>query len=210
MERRAKKISGILKREYPEAKTELEFNSPFQMLVATILSAQTTDASVNRVTPGLFGKYPDAKKLAEAPVEEIQNQIKSINFYRNKSKNIKKLSQIITEDFEGQVPDSIEELVSLPGVARKTANVVLAEVYGKAEGIVVDTHVKRLSARLGLTKNTTPEKIELDLMRIVPKDSWISFSMGLILHGRRVCKAQKPLCGICRLEKICPYQYKNK
>jgi len=210
METRVGKIIGIIEKEYPGARTELKHGTPFQMLVATILSAQTTDAMVNRITPELFKKYPGPEEFAAAQVEEIQGSIKSVNFYRNKGKNIKNLSLVLLRDFNGEVPGSLDKLVSLPGVARKTANVVLAEAFGKAEGIVVDTHVKRLSLRLGLTEKKVPEKIEKDLIRIIPKEKWISFSMGLILHGRKTCKAHKPLCIDCKLASLCPYEGKTE
>ncbi|HNS32446.1 MAG TPA: endonuclease III [bacterium] len=204
MEKRIKKIIEILEKEYPHAKSALEYKSPFQMLVATILSAQTTDERVNKVTPGLFMKFKSMENFADAPLDEIREEIKSVNFYRNKANNIKKLSQMIIKDFNGKFPDSMEKLIMLPGVARKTANVVLGEVFGKAEGFVVDTHVKRLACRLGLTENTTPEKIELDIMKLVPREKWISLSMELILHGRKICKAKKPMCQDCRLKILCP------
>ena len=203
--KRLKDILTFLEREYPCAKTALDHGSPFQMLVATILSAQTTDARVNMVTPGLFNKFPTAADMSHAGIEEIEREIRSVNFYRNKARNIRKLSGILVEKWSGKVPGSMAELVSLPGVARKTANVVMGEAFGKSEGIVVDTHVKRLAWRLGLTKNTLPEKVEADLMECIPRNRWISFSMQLILHGRKVCNARKPLCEICGLAGCCPH-----
>jgi len=210
MEERIKRIIEILEQEYPGAKSTLKYQSPFQMLIATVLSAQTMDETVNRVTSGLFKRYKTVYELAEAPLEEIQNEIRCVNFYKNKGTNIKKIAQIIAKDFNGEVPDSMEKLVSLPGVARKTANVVLGEVFGKAEGIVVDTHVKRLSLRLGLTDKTSPEKIEKDLMKLIPREKWISFPMTLILHGRKVCTAKQPKCGKCKIEKFCLFTAKTK
>jgi len=200
----------LLEREYPVARTGLKFITPFQLLVATILSAQTTDATVNRITPSLFERYKDAQDFAAAPLEEIKNAVKSVNFYNNKASSIKKLSAILVEKYKGAVPDRMEKLVELPGVARKTANVVLSQAFGRAEGIVVDTHVKRLSQRLGLSRQKTPEKIEEDLMKILPRGKWISFPFALILHGRAVCMAKKPLCPDCIIVTVCPYGDKTK
>jgi len=204
------KIVRMLESEYPVAKTGLKFKTPFQLLVATILSAQTTDATVNRITPSLFEKYRTAGDFAAAPVEKIRNAVRSVNFCNNKAANIKKLSEILVEKYGGKVPDRMEKLVELPGVARKTANVVLSQAFGRAEGIVVDTHVKRLSQRLGLSREKTPEKIEEDLMRILPRGKWISFPFALILHGRAVCTAKKPLCPDCIIVTLCPYGDKTK
>jgi len=203
---KVKKIIEILEKEYPEAKTALKFNSPFQLLIATILSAQTTDERVNKVTPELFSKFKTPSDFASAPTEEIMEKIKSINFYKNKARNIKKLSEVLVSKYKGKVPDRMEELVKLPGVARKTANVVLSQAFNKAEGIVVDTHVRRVSQRLGFTKNDAPEKIEQDLMKIIPKDKWISFPFRLILHGRNICKAKNPECEKCSLKTYCEFQ----
>jgi endonuclease-3 len=207
---RVKEIINILEKIYPEAKTALKFENPFQLLIATILSAQTTDERVNKVTSTLFKKFKKPEDFVNANLDEIMEEIKSINFYRNKAKNIKKLSEIIVKEFNGKVPDKMEELVKLPGVARKTANVVLSQAYGKAEGIVVDTHVKRVSNRLGLTKNTDAEKIEKDLMKIIPEEKWIDFPFRLILFGRNICKAKNPDCKNCPLYKICPSKGKEK
>jgi len=205
-----KEIMSILERLYPEAKTALKYENPFQLLIATILSAQTTDERVNKVTPSLFKKFKTPSEFASVDVEEIEKEIKSINFYRNKAKNIKKISEILVKEFNGKVPDKMEELIKLPGVARKTANVVLSQAFGKAEGIVVDTHVKKVSQRLGLTENTDAEKIEKDLMKLIPKENWIDFPYRLILFGRNICKAKNPDCKNCPLYKICPTKGKVK
>lgn len=204
MMERINEIVKILEKEFKEAKTALKFENPFQLLIATILSAQTTDERVNKVTPSLFKKFKTPKDFAEADINEIMNEIKSVNFYRNKAKNIKKLCEILVKEYNGNVPSKMEDLLKLPGVARKTANVVLSQAFGKAEGIVVDTHVKRVSYRLGLTKNTEPEKIEKDLMKILPKEKWIDFSFRLILLGRNICKAKNPDCKNCPLKNLCP------
>jgi len=204
-----KKILEILRKEYPDVKgTALNYSNPLELLIATILSAQTTDERVNKVTEKLFKKYRSVGDYASAPLGELQEQIKSVNFYRNKAKYIKESCRIIRDEYGGRVPDSMEELIKLPGVNRKTANVVLSNVFGKDEGIVVDTHVIRLSNRLGLTKETKREKIEKDLMRKFPKEDWFQLSNLLITHGRRVCKARNPLCEKCMLMEICPYYKK--
>ena len=181
-----------LKKEYPDPKTALHFSSPFELLVATILSAQTTDIHVNRVTGTLFGKYKTVKDYADAPLETLMKDISSINFYKTKAKNIRESAKIIVENFKGKVPKPMDELITLPGVARKTANIVLFSAYGINEGIAVDTHVKRVAYRLGLTKNEDPVRIEQDLMAIIPKGEWGNFSHLLILHGRSICQAKKP------------------
>jgi len=199
-----KEIIDIIEKEYPEGKTALIFSNPFQLLIATILSAQTTDTLVNKVTSKLFKKYKSPFDFLKATTEEIMEMIKSVNFYRNKAKNIRRLCEIIVKDYNGKVPTNMEELIKLPGVARKTANVVLSQAFGKAEGIVVDTHVKRVSQRLGFTKHNEPEKIEKDLMEIIPKNNWITFPFKLILHGRKICKAKNPDCEKCILNKLCP------
>ena len=199
-----------LKKEYPDVKgTALNYSNPLELLVATILSAQTTDERVNIVTARLFKKYREARDYANASLEELQNDIKSINFYRNKAKYIKEACKIIVEKYGGKVPDSMEELVKLPGVSRKTANVVLSNAFRKDEGIVVDTHVMRLSKRLGLSNERDRDKIEQDLMKKYPKESWFDIANLLITHGRRVCKARNPDCNNCVLKDICPY-YKEK
>jgi len=202
-----KNLDTILKlfaRQYGHARTELRHADPFQLLVATILSAQCTDERVNKVTPGLFKKYPGVKDFARLKQETLEAEIRSTGFFRNKAKNIIGASQKIIKDFNGKVPDTMEELLTLPGVARKTANVVLGNSFGKTEGIVVDTHVLRLSQRIGLSKNKTAEKVEQDLMKTIPKKNWIDISHQLILHGRRVCNARKPMCDTCVIAKFCP------
>lgn len=201
------KIKDILKRlkkEYPKPKTALNFTSPFEMLVATILSAQTTDAHVNKVTEKLFRKYRTVEDYAGASLETLRKDISSINFYNNKAKNIHNSAGIIVERFGSKVPDTMEELTTLPGVARKTANIVLSNAYGINEGIAVDTHVKRLSQRLGLTKNEDPVKIEKDLMENTPRTDWGNISHLLIFHGRTICQAKRPNHGECVLYDICP------
>ncbi len=198
------KILSLLKEEYPQAKTALNFNNPFELLVATILSAQTTDVLVNRVTEKLFKKYRTVSDFAQASSEELQKELVSINFYKTKAKNIKECANIIKEKYNSLVPKSMEELIKLPGVARKTANIILYNAFGINEGIAVDTHVKRLSKRLGLTQNEDPQKIEADLMSITPKEEWGVLSHLLILHGRKVCQAKKPKHHECIIKDLCP------
>ena len=188
---------------YPNAQCTLSHKNPLELLVATILSAQCTDERVNLVTRELFRKYRTARDYAGVAQEVLEKDIQSTGFYRNKAKSIQGACSMIIEKFGGSVPDSMEELIQLPGVARKTANVVLGVAFGKANGIVVDTHVFRVSRRLDLTSSNTPEKVEHDLVQIIPKNRWISFSHQVILHGRKICKARKPLCLICPVEKIC-------
>jgi endonuclease III len=203
---RAKETSKRLAEEYPgSAKDlcELDFADPFQLLVATILSAQTTDVRVNMATPALFKKYPDATKLAKAKQGDVEEIIKSTGFFRNKAKSIIGMAQALEHDFDGHVPDNMEDLITLPGVGRKTANVVLSVAMDKP-GIPVDTHVTRLSKRLGLTENTDPVKIEHDLMKQLPDHHWGAISLRLILHGRKVCVARKPKCDECILADFCP------
>jgi len=200
------RVQAILKgldAAYPAATCELRHENPFQLLIATILSAQCTDATVNIVTKTLFAKYPTPKHLAYANPTELEREIRPTGFFRNKTKSIMGASRKLVEEFGGQVPKTMEQLLTLPGVARKTANVVLGTAFGIASGVVVDTHVLRLSNRLDLTKNTDPKKIEQDLMNILPRDKWIIFSHQLIWHGRRCCVARKPRCIDCNLEKIC-------
>ncbi|MEM4704487.1 MAG: endonuclease III [Candidatus Bathyarchaeia archaeon] len=201
---RTQKIIKLLEKEHPDAKIALHYTNPLELLVATILSAQCTDERVNKVTETLFKKYKQAKDYANASLEELEQDIKPTGFYRNKARNIKRCCQMLTEKFGSQVPRTMKELLELPGVARKTANIVLTNAYGIVEGIAVDTHVRRLAARLGLSKNSDPEKIEQDLMKIVPKTSWARFTDLLIFHGRRICKAKNPNCKECVLRKICP------
>lgn len=201
---RTLEILIILKRLYPDATCSLTYETPVQLLVATILSAQCTDERVNKVTPELFSKFPDAPALAMADREELETLIRSTGFYRNKAKNIQEACQKIVDEFDGNVPKQMEKLLSLPGVARKTANVVLAHGFGINEGVTVDTHVKRLSQRLGLTEENDPIKIERDLMPLLPQVDWENFSIRIIYHGRAICKARKPMCADCDLAHLCP------
>jgi len=201
---RSEKIMEFLGKLYPTAKTALNYTNPLELLIATMLSAQTTDARVNIVTQTLFKKYKTAKEYAEVPITRLEQDIHSTGFYHNKAKNLKACCQILVEKFNGQVPRTMEELVELPGVARKTANIVLYFAYGITEGVAVDTHVMRLSQRLGLTTQTDQNKIERDLMAITPKEKWMPLTDLLIFHGRQVCTAKKPACNICVLNKICP------
>ncbi|MCW4016399.1 MAG: endonuclease III [Candidatus Bathyarchaeota archaeon] len=198
------KIIELLEKEYPDAKTALHYHNPLEILVATILSAQCTDKQVNIVTKSLFKKYQTAKDYANADLVELQEDIRSTGFYRNKAKNLKNAGRLLVEKYDSKVPSTMEELVELPGVARKTANIVLSNAYGVIVGIAVDTHVRRLSKRLGLTQNTNPDKIEADLMEIVPKSHWKKITNLLIFHGRNVCTARKPKCDRCSLNKLCP------
>lgn len=203
-DKQTREIIKRLKKEYPDAHCALEHTNAFELLVATILSAQCTDVRVNIVTAELFRKYRSPQDFADAPLEELTEDIRSINFFNNKAKNIRAAAEKIVRDFGGNVPDNMEELLTLNGVARKTANVVLGNAFGIASGVVVDTHVKRLSNRLGLTVEDAPEKIEQDLQKLVPKKDWVMFSHWLIYHGRQVCQARKPNCAECVLEDICP------
>ncbi len=193
-----------LRAAHPDAACALEHQDPFQLLVATILSAQCTDARVNLVTPGLFARFPDPAAMSRASQEELEEIIRSTGFYRNKSKAIRGASQRLVDAFGGMVPRTMEELLTLPGVARKTASVVLGVAYGLAEGVVVDTHVHRLSRRLGLSRGKDPDEVERDLMRQVPRENWIDFAHLLIFHGRRVCVARKPRCSGCAVNDLCP------
>lgn len=195
---------GLLASEYSEAAIVLKYRSNWELLVAVILSAQCTDKMVNRVTARLFAKYPDIDDYVAADESEFQEDIRPAGFFRNKTKSILGAARMIVADFEGEVPGTMDELLCLPGVARKTANIVLGNAFGIVEGIAVDTHVKRLSQRLGLTSETNPDKIERDLMRIVPRDQWFKLTYWLIDHGRAICKARKPLCDRCVLARICP------
>jgi endonuclease-3 len=201
---RVQKIIELLEKKHAEAKIALHFKNPLELLVATILSAQATDEQINALTPKLFRKYRTAKDYANADLTELEQDIKSSGFYHNKAKNLKNSAKMIVEKYNSQVPKTMQELVELPGVARKTSNIVLFNAYGIVAGIAVDTHVRRLATRLGLTENTNQDKIEKDLMNIVPKDKWMRITDLLIFHGRRVCKARKPLCDACVLNKICP------
>lgn len=202
--RRVQDIIRILKKKYPKATTALRYNSPLELLVATILSAQCTDKRVNEVTEKLFRKYRSAEDYANADLKELEQDIRSTGFYRNKAKNLRDCCRMLVKEYDSKVPDSMEELIKLPGVARKTANIVLGHAYGKNEGIAIDTHMRRVTARLGLTKNTNPEKIEKDLMRIVPKENWIEITDLLISHGRETCTARNPRCSICLIKHLCP------
>src|ERR1700682_3160134 len=201
--KRVAAIVAKLDEAYPTATCELKHENAFQLLISTILSAQCTDVRVNQVTQTLYKKYPNAEAFAHANPSELEQEIRPTGFFRNKTKSIMGASKGILENFGGQVPRMMDEILTLPGVARKTANVVLGTAYGVASGIVVDTHVIRLSRRLDLTKHEDPKKIELDLMRVIPKEKWITFSHQLILHGRRVCVARKPRCIDCNLESLC-------
>ena len=206
---RIKEIVKILRKTYSRSRTALSYKTPFQLLIATILSAQCTDKRVNKITPQLFKRYKTVYDFANTEQGILEQEIHSAGFYRNKAKNIIAAARKIEEDFRGRVPSTMEELISLPGVARKTANIVLSGGFRKAEGIAVDTHVKRLSGRIGLTKENSPEKIEQDLMEIVPKKDWLDFNYMLVEHGRNVCKARKVLCQDCVISKLCLYLYGN-
>ena len=206
---RVRAILGKLDEAYPAATCALRHENPFQLLISTILSAQCTDERVNIVTATLFPKYPNAKAFAYANPKELEQDIRPTGFFRNKTKSIMGASKKIVEEFGGHVPKTMEELLTLPGVARKTANVVLGTAFGIASGVVVDTHVQRLSGRLDLSKNTDPKKIEQDLMAVIPRERWILFSHQLIWHGRRVCRARKPNCMQCNLESLCYSQDKT-
>jgi endonuclease-3 len=199
-----RRLIKLLRGEYPEARCSLDHTNPLELLVATILSAQCTDERVNAVTAGLFRKYRTWEDYASAPASELESDIRSTGFFRNKAKSIRGACQQIGERHGGSVPRRMEELLGLPGVARKTANVVLGNAYHIASGVVVDTHVSRVSGRLGLSRERMPEKIERDLTAVVPESDWIDFSHLLIAHGRAVCKARKPACGVCVLARLCP------
>jgi len=207
---RAIKIIDLLNKEYPESKTALYYKTPFQLLIATILSAQCTDKKVNEITPHIFRKYKDVCGFSKAKREDLEQEIYSTGFYKNKTKNIITLSKILVEDFNGIVPDSMDVLIKLPGVARKTANILLSSVFEKAEGIAVDTHVKRLSNRLGFSSSKNPDKIERDLMIIFPKKYWLKFNYILVRHGREACKAKAPLCFRCIVRNICDSEDKQE
>lgn len=202
--RHAAKITKILARDYSDAECALIHDSPFQLLIATILSAQCTDERVNIVTRQLFAKYPTAADLAALPQPKLEKEIQSTGFFRNKAKNIKACCQALVDQYDGQVPRDLDALVELAGVGRKTANVVMGTAFGEPTGVVVDTHVGRITRRLGLTEQIDPVKVERDLMRQLPAKEWINFSHRLIHHGRRVCKARKPLCEQCSLNHLCP------
>lgn len=201
---RVNKLLPLLKKHYPSTQIALHYQNPYQLLVATILSAQCTDEVVNRVTPAVFKKYPSAEALAQADQAELEHLIHATGFFRNKAKNLLGMAQTVERKFHGRIPGAMEELLTLPGVARKTANVVLGSAFNRSEGVVVDTHVKRLSQRLGLTREQQPEKIEQDLMLRLPRKEWHGFSIRLIFHGRKICDAKKPLCGDCPFSRLCP------
>jgi len=204
LKKRVLRIIDLLEKEHPDAKIVLKFSNPLELLVATILAAQCTDERVNRVTRSLFKKYRSAEDYAKADLAILEQDIKPTGFYRSKARRLKEVCRVLVEKFNSEVPRSMEGLLSLPGVARKTANIVLSNAYGINAGIIVDTHVFRLVKRLGLTESKTREKIEQDLMKIVPKNKWVRFADLLIFHGRRVCKARKPKCDRCVLKNLCP------
>lgn len=203
-EERIGEIISILRNTYPSSRTALKHENPLQILVATILAAQCTDEKVNQITPYLFQKYPSPADFVSADQAELEEEIRPTGFFRNKAKSIINASKKIVEDFEGVVPDNMEDLITLPGVARKTANIVLSSAFRKAEGIAVDTHVRRLSQRLGLSKEKDPDKIEKDLMMIVPKEDWLDFNYMFVNHGRKICQARKPFCPRCVVKHLCP------
>ena len=200
---RARAIYRILCKSYPNVRCELNYKTPFQLLVATVLSAQCTDKRVNQTTPALFRKYPNPVKMAQADVKDIQRLVKSTGFYRAKAKNIKSLSSKIITEFDGNVPDDLESLITLPGVGRKTANVVLGHAFG-IPGITVDTHFGRLSRRFGWSKQNDPVKVEFEVAELIARKEWTNLSQRMIWHGRRVCHSRKPACGACSLAKLCP------
>ena len=203
-ENRTLRVIALLEKEHPDAKIALHYTNPLELLVATVLSAQCTDERVKMVTKKLFKKYSKAEDYANADLKALEQDIRSTGFYRNKAKNIKKCCQLLVEKYNSQVPRKMEELLELPGVARKTANIVLSNAYSVIAGIAVDTHVRRLAQRLGLTENDDPAKIEADLMNIIPRDKWMRITDLLIFHGRRICVARNPKCDACGLNKICP------
>jgi endonuclease-3 len=207
---RALEVYRLLGEEYPRARIMLRYRDPFQLLVAVILSAQTTDVGVNKVTPVLFEAYPDAASLAAADPADVERIVHPTGFFRNKTKNIMGAARRITAEYDGRVPDTMDELLTLPGVARKTANIVLANAYGVIDGIAVDTHVFRLSHRLGFTKQEDPVKVERDLMALFPRETWMELTYRLIEHGRAVCDARRPVCGACTLAEVCPSAFKVK
>ncbi len=201
---RARRISKILAREFPDTAISLDWDGPLQLLVATILSAQCTDARVNAVTPELFERWPTAADLAAAERAELEAVVRPTGFFRNKAKHIQGAARRIVEEHGGEVPRTMDALTDLPGVARKTANVVLGNAFDRSEGVVVDTHVKRVAGRLGLTDHADPVRVERDLMEILPRREWVPFAFRLILHGRATCRARKPACGRCPLARLCP------
>ena len=200
----AARVVRILKRDYPDAECALNFSNPLELLIATILSAQCTDERVNMVTPELFARFPDARALAGGDQGEVEEIIRSTGFFRSKARNLIGMADAVVEKHEGEIPRDMDALVALPGVGRKTANVVLGNAFGINDGVVVDTHVKRLAGRMGLTSQKTPEKIEPDLMRLFERERWTMLSHLLIFHGRQVCNARKPACNECALAHLCP------
>ena len=204
---RVRQIIRLLKRAYPDAKCSLNHSNPFELLIATILSAQCTDERVNIVTADLFRKYRKPEDYLKVALSELQEDIRTTGFFRNKARSIQGAAKVLSEQYSSRVPETMDELLELPGVARKTANVVLGNAFGVKAGVVVDTHVTRLSRRLGFTKEKQAEKIESDLIQIVPKRDWVIFPHLLIYHGRRICKARNPLCGDCVIEKYCPSSF---
>jgi endonuclease-3 len=204
LKQRVRKIIALLKRAYPDARCSLNYSNAFELLIATILSAQCTDVRVNIVTQDLFRKYRQPEDYLKVSEKELQRDIRTTGFFRNKTKSIQGTAKVLTEQYRGKVPETMEQLLELPGVARKTANVVLGNAFDISSGVVVDTHVTRLSHRLGLSAQKTAEKIEQDLIAIVPKKDWVIFSHLLIAHGRAICKARNPLCAECVVEKLCP------
>jgi endonuclease-3 len=205
---KAAAIIGIFDRLYPEAGCSLDYTDPLQLMIATQLAAQCTDERVNMVTPALFGKYRNVYDFAAADPAVLEQEIKSTGFYRNKARNIINACRMLVSDFGGRVPSNMEDLLKLPGVGRKTANLVLGDIFG-IPGVVVDTHAKRLSNRIGLSENEDPEKIEYDLMKVLPKENWSKFCHQLVYHGRAVCNARKPACGSCGIKEYCSYGQKN-
>lgn len=204
VKRRINRIINVLAKAYPDAKVALNFSTPLEILVSTILSAQCTDKRVNLVTKNLFKKYKTPKDYAKSEINELETIIRSTGFYKSKAKNIKNACQIIVEKFDSKVPRTMNELTGLPGIGRKTANIILSNSYGVIEGIAVDTHVARVSKRLGLTNAKEPDKIEQDLMKLIKKEIWVSFTYQIIEHGKQICNARKPLCNQCSLKSLCP------
>ena len=204
IDKRAVEIIKILNKTYPKSRTSLHYKTPLQLLIATILAAQCTDKRVNKITSSLFAKYKSSSDFARAQQKVLEEEIRSAGLYKNKAKNIIAASKKMVEEFKGKVPDTMEMLITLPGVARKTANIVLSSIFKKAEGIAVDTHVMRLSVRFGLSREKNPDKIEQDLMKVVPRKYWLDFNYLLVNHGRKICMARKPACPECAIKLLCP------
>jgi endonuclease-3 len=210
LRRRALQVVERLAEIYPDAKSSLNYESPFQLLIATILAAQCTDERVNQVTPALFARFPTPLAMAEAPLPEIEEAIRATGFYRNKARHVQGASRMIVADYGGDVPQAMADLLTLPGVARKTANVVMGNAFGKVEGVIVDTHVGRISRRLGLTTAEDPVRVEQDLMRLLPRSEWLDFNHRVIYFGRAICTAPRPHCSVCMMSDLCPsYDPKN-